>query len=330
MADDDLPDGASRGMIPRFGGVGMVCGCRMGRRGVHPVDMIRALFLASRPKTLPAAVAPVVLGSALAWRLTGEFSWLLAWCTLWSTIAIQIATNYFNDAVDARKGADTVARLGPRRATAAGWLTPRQMLGAGVVMLAAAVLISLPMVAARGWPVVGIGMVSLFFTYGYTGGPVPLAYRGLGEIFVLLFFGLVAVAGTVLVQTGQWRLEALLLGAQVGMLSTVLIAINNLRDRVEDAGSNKRTLAVRFGERFAKVEIAVFCLGPYLLGIGWNRIDPEMGFLPVGTAAALGLLVAWRVWSTPPGRVYNKFLALSALHLVVWTGLMVWSLLRGQ
>lgn len=291
--------------------------------------MIRALFLAARPKTLPAAVAPVVLGSALAWRLTGEFSWLLAWCTLGSTIAIQIATNYFNDAVDARKGADTAARLGPLRATAAGLLTPRQMLGAGVAMLVVAVLISLPMVAARGWPVVGIGVVSLFFTYGYTGGPVPLAYRGLGEIFVLLFFGLVAVAGTVFVQTGQWRTEALWLGAQVGMLSTVLIAINNLRDRAEDAGSNKRTLAVRFGERFARVEIALFCLGPYALGWVWSRWANGLDHWPQAMTMVLGMMVTASVWRTPPGRIYNQFLALSALHLVGWTVLTVWGLLRG-
>lgn len=291
--------------------------------------MIRALLLAARPKTLPAAVAPVVLGSALAWRLAGEFSWLLAWCTLLSTVAIQVATNFFNDAVDAEKGADTAARQGPLRAVAAGLVSTRQMLLAGVVMLGVAVLWSLPMVAVRGWPVVGIGLVSLFFTYGYTGGPVPLAYRGLGEIFVLLFFGLVAVAGTVFVQLGQWRTEALWLGAQVGMLSTVLIAINNLRDREEDAGSDKRTLAVRFGERFAKVEIALLCLGPYAVGWGWSRLGGGLGHWPQAMTMVLGMLVTVKIWTTRPGRVYNRFLALSALHLVLWTGLTVWGMLRG-
>ncbi|MDB6132700.1 MAG: menA [Verrucomicrobiales bacterium] len=285
------------------------------------------LLLASRPKTLPAAVAPVVAGSALAWRITGEFHGLLAWCTVLSTMAIQIATNYFNDAVDARKGADTEARLGPLRATAAGLVTPRGMLAAGAVMLGLAVLISLPMVAARGWPVVAIGVVSLFFTYGYTGGPVPLAYRGLGDLFVLLFFGLIAVTGTVFVQTGQWRPEALLLGAQIGMLSTVLIAINNLRDREEDSRSNKRTLAVRFGVRFARVEIAALCLGPYLLGLGWGAFGlPAAGLWPLA-AVWLGGLIAVSVAKTPPGRVYNKFLALSALHLMGWTGLFVAALI---
>lgn len=290
--------------------------------------MIRALLWASRPKTLPAAVAPVVAGSALAWRLTGGFSWLLACCTLLSAVALQIATNYFNDAVDARKGADTAARLGPRRATAEGLVPLRAMLGAGGVMLLLAVLFSLPMVAARGWPVVGIGVVSLFFTYGYTGGPLPLAYHGLGEIFVILFFGLVAVAGTVFVQTGMWRPEALLLGAQIGMLSTVLIAVNNLRDRVEDAQSNKRTLAVRFGECFAKVEIAVLCLGPYGLGWGWSRFGLGDALQPTLAAAVLGAAVAAGVARAQPGRVYNKFLAMAALHLVLWTALLGWGLLR--
>lgn len=277
-------------------------------------------MLAARPKTLPAAVAPVVAGSALAWRIGGQFSWVLAWCTLLSTVAIQVATNYFNDAVDARKGADTEARLGPLRATAAGLISPKGMLTAGGVMLAVAVLISLPMVAARGWPVVVIGVVSLFFTYGYTGGPVPLAYRGLGDLFVLLFFGLIAVSGTVFVQTGEWRAEALLLGTQIGMLSTVLIAINNLRDREEDSRSNKRTLAVRFGVRFARVEIAALCLGPYLLAwVGWQKFGlPLAGWWPLAVSW-LGLLITVLVAKTPPGRKYNKYLAMSAAHLMLWT-----------
>ena len=290
--------------------------------------MTRAFLLAARPKTLPAAVAPGVLGSALAWRLSGSFSWSLAACTLGSTLAIQVATNYFNDAVDARKGADTAARLGPPRATAAGLVPLSAMLGAGLAMLGLAVLLSLPMVAAQGLPVVGIGLVSLFFTYGYTGGPFPLAYRGLGELFVLLFFGWVAVAGTVFVQTGQWRPEALLLGTQVGLLSTVLIAINNLRDRQEDAGSHKRTLAVRFGERFAKAEIAACCLGPYALGLAWAHWGFGWGTGPTLAAAGIGALVAARVAASPPGRIYNRYLALAALHLLGWSALMTWSMLR--
>ena len=146
------------------------------------------LVLAARPKTLAAAVAPVVAGSALAWHLTAQFSVLLALCTLASTLCLQMATNYFNDAVDDAKGADTSARLGPVRATAAGLVTRQTMLRAGAAALLAAVLISLPLVAARGWPILVIGTASLVFTYGYTGGPWPLAYRGLGEVFVAAVF----------------------------------------------------------------------------------------------------------------------------------------------
>src|SRR6188474_1936600 len=163
----------------------------------------KALLLAARPKTLPAAVCPVVAGSALAWRLTHQFSWLLAVCTLLSTICIQVATNYFNDAEDAAKGADTAARLGPVRATASGLVSRRTMMMAGLAAVLAAALFSIPLLHACGWPILVIGIVSLLFSYGYTGGPWPLAYRGLGELFVMLFFGLVAVAGTVFVQTGH-------------------------------------------------------------------------------------------------------------------------------
>jgi 1,4-dihydroxy-2-naphthoate octaprenyltransferase len=289
---------------------------------MESVSRFRSLLLAARPKTLPAAVAPVVIGCALSWRLTGQFSFLLAAATLLSTLAIQIATNYFNDAVDARKGADTSARLGPTRATAAGLVSPRTMLAAGTIAALIAILFSLPIVAARGWPIIGIGLVSLFFTYGYTGGPAPLAYRGLGECFVILFFGLIAVGGTVFVQTGQWLPLAWLAGTQSGLLSTALIAINNLRDIDEDSRSNKRTLAVRLGPANARLMIAAWCLLPALLGLLWTR-QPDLShlcWLPL-PSALLGLLITILVARTPPSRAYNRFLALAALHLVFWATL---------
>lgn len=285
--------------------------------------VVRAYVLAARPKTLPAAAAPVACGAALSWNLTGHCSaWLLA-CTLLSALAIQVATNYFNDAIDAGKGADTGNRLGPVRATAGGMVSGRAMVLAGVTAALAALAFSLPLVAARGWPIVAIGVVSLFFTWGYTGGPWPLAYRGLGELFVLLFFGFVAVAGTVFVLSGEWRAEALLAGLQTGMLSTVLIAINNLRDIAEDTGSGKRTLAVRFGVRFAKSEIAALCLLPEVAGAGWFLLGrPALAVWP-SAALILGVVVAGKVLRTPPSRAYNRYLALAAGHLVLWTGLFV-------
>ncbi len=273
-------------------------------------------ILAARPKTLPAAVAPVVVGSALAWKLTAQFSWWLAVSTLLSAIAIQIATNFFNDAIDADKGADTANRLGPTRATASGLASRRAMYLAGGIALLVAALWAIPLLQARGWIMLAIGLPSIYFSFGYTGGPLPLAYRGLGDFFVLLFFGLIAVSGTVFVQCGQWRVESLWAGLQIGMLSTVLIALNNLRDVAEDTLSNKRTLAVRFGITFSRVEITLLCLLPPLLGLA--RWDGPLAWWPL-SVAALGLLISVKVWQTPPSRAYNKFLALSAAQLVLFT-----------
>jgi 1,4-dihydroxy-2-naphthoate octaprenyltransferase len=277
---------------------------------------MNAWILAARPKTLPAAVAPVVVGSALAWKLTAQYSWWLALSTLLSAIAIQIATNFFNDAIDADKGADTANRLGPTRATASGLASRRAMYLAGIIALVIAALWSIPLLQARGWIMLAIGLPSIYFSFGYTGGPLPLAYRGLGDFFVLLFFGLIAVSGTVFVQCGKWLIEGLWAGLQLGMLSTVLIALNNLRDMAEDTLSNKRTLAVRFGLTFSRIEITLLCLLPPLLGLlFWNG---PMAWWPLSTIV-LGILISAKVWSAPPSRAYNKFLALSAAQLVLFT-----------
>ena len=209
-------------------------------------------LLAARPKTLPAAIVPVWLGCVLAWFLSGEFDGWLAFHTLMGAVWIQVGTNFFNDAIDSDKGADTEKRLGPMRATASGALSRGAVYGAAVVCLLIAAVFGYLLFQARGWTILAIGIPSLYLCYGYTGGPWPLAYKGLGELFVILFFGLVAVAGTVFVQLGEWRIEAVLLGLQVGLLSAVLISINNLRDREEDAGNNKRTMAVLLGETCAK------------------------------------------------------------------------------
>lgn len=280
---------------------------------------IKHWVIASRPKTLLAAFVPVVVGVALAWRLTGTVEWLLAFCTLTSAIAIQIATNFFNDAIDFTKGTDTGDRVGPKRVTQSGVFSPSKVMLAGVLVAVVAVILSLPMVAARGWPVIAIGLPSLYFAYGYTGGPFPLAYRGLGDIFVVLFFGFVAVTGTVFVQTGNWHIEAVVLGLQVGMLSTVLIAINNLRDRVGDSANDKKTLAVRFGVGFAKWEITLLCLLPHVVGIIWIlwKQWPSGIFLPL-LALVPGAIVTRGIWSHPPGPIYNRFLGISALQMLLF------------
>jgi 1,4-dihydroxy-2-naphthoate octaprenyltransferase len=278
---------------------------------------LKSMVLAARPKTLPAAIVPVWAGCVLAWKLTGECDWLIAWSTLLGAVFIQIATNFFNDAIDARKGADTERRLGPVRVTASGMMTARMVNGLALGFLVMAFLCGVILYQERGWPVVAIGLPSLFLAYGYTGGPFPLAYRGMGEVFVVLFFGLVAVCGTVFMQTGEWPREALLLGGQIGLLSAVLISINNLRDREEDGTTGKRTLAVRFGPKVAVaviwLEIKVAAFG----GLAWVAFDQPALALAGAPVFLLGMRIIWGVLTLPPSR-FNRLLAMSALQLILF------------
>lgn len=281
-------------------------------------EILRAMVLAARPKTLPAAVVPVWVGGVLAWRMSGLLDAGLLVATLVGAIAIQIATNFFNDAIDAKKGADTRRRLGPVRVTASGLMSPAAVYGAAAVCLAVAVGCGVVLYQARGWPIVVIGVPSLFLAYGYTGGPVPLAYRGLGELFVVMFFGLVAVAGTVFIQTGTWPAAALLLGWQVGLLSAVLISINNLRDREEDAGTGKRTLAVRLGRKAALGIIGLEIALPVVSAAGWAACGYGGLALAAIPVVLIGPLVLARLAKLPPGPAYNKLLALSGVQLLLF------------
>ncbi|MBV6498862.1 MAG: 1,4-dihydroxy-2-naphthoate octaprenyltransferase [Prosthecobacter sp.] len=277
---------------------------------------------AARPKTLGAAVAPVFAGFFIGANLGGQpLAWPLLLCTLGSTLALQVATNWFNDALDFKQGKDTQARIGPRRITAAGVVKPGAVMLAGLLMLGLATLLSLPLISARGLPIVIIGLPSLWFCYGYTGGPAPLAYRGLGELFVILFFGLVAVTGSAFVQTGEWLVGGIVGGLQVGCLSTVLIAINNLRDIDEDRVTGKRTLAVRFGQGFARLEITLLTLLAYAVGYYWWEQDLNRAATLPMAVLPLGVFILLRLWLTPPGPAYNKLLALSGAQLLLFAAL---------
>lgn len=282
------------------------------------VSLFKSCLLAARPKTLPAAIVPVWAGCVLAWKLTGSFDVALAIWTLLGALCIQIATNFFNDAIDSRKGADTARRLGPVRVTASGLMSPRAVMAAGLVFLTGAVVCGVFLYQARGWPVIAIGIPSLFLAYGYTGGPFPLAYRGMGELFVIAFFGLVAVAGTVFIQTGLWPREALLLGAQVGLLSAVLISINNFRDRGEDSTTGKRTLAVRFGPKVAAAVIWLEIKVAAFAGLGWVAFGHPGLMLASLPVLLLGMRIIWGVFTLPPGPAFNKLLALGGVQLILF------------
>jgi 1,4-dihydroxy-2-naphthoate octaprenyltransferase len=275
-------------------------------------------MLAARPKTLPAAIVPVWVGCMLAWNLHGTFNPWLALATLLGALAIQIATNFFNDAIDSAKGADTARRLGPVRVTASGMLRSRTVMTLAAGFLAVACGCGVFLYHARGWPILAIGIPSLFLAYGYTGGPFPLAYRGLGEIFVIAFFGLVAVTGTVFIQTGGWPPAAMLLGMQTGLLSAVLISINNYRDREEDATTGKRTLAVRCGPQVAAAVIRLEIQLAAVAGIAWIGLGRPSLLLASAPAVLLGSKILRGVRTLPPGPAFNRLLALGALQLILF------------
>ncbi len=222
---------------------------------------------AIRPATLTAAFGPVAVGTALAHR-DGKLAPLAALAAVLGAVFIQIGTNLFNDYADFEKGADTEERVGPARAVQKGWLTSRQVLIGTVVSFVLAASFGMYLVLTAGWPILALGLVSIACGVLYTGGPAPLAYVGLGDVFVMAFFGVAAVCGTYFVQAGTVSTEAWLTSLAVGSHATAILVVNNLRDRHTDARAGKRTLVVRFGERFGRSEYLVSVVAPYLLVLG--------------------------------------------------------------
>jgi 1,4-dihydroxy-2-naphthoate polyprenyltransferase len=223
---------------------------------------MRMWLMASRPRTLPAAVAPVLVGTAIAVTRDvfrpGAFI-----AALLGAIFIQIGTNLSNDYSDARRGADTEERLGPMRVTAGGLVPPRTVLLWTYLTFGVAVLCGVYLVAVAGWEILVLGVLSILAGVLYTGGPRPYGYEGLGEVFVFLFFGLVAVAGSAFAQLQSWPWEAFALAVPVGMLVTAILVVNNIRDMDTDRVAGKRTLAVRLGRDRARAEYALLMFGAF-------------------------------------------------------------------
>ena len=224
---------------------------RAERHGRELGASIRVWMMAARPRTLPAAVAPVLVGTALAAH-DADVNWLAFAAALVGAVAIQVGTNLSNDYSDARRGADTEDRLGPVRVTAGGLVPPRQVLVATWASFAVAVLVGVYLIAIAGWVLLVIGAASILAGVLYTGGPRPYGYEGLGELFVFLFFGIVAVTGSYYVQVEELPWEALALAVPVGLLAAAILMVNNIRDVDTDRRAGKRTLAVKLGRERAR------------------------------------------------------------------------------
>jgi 1,4-dihydroxy-2-naphthoate octaprenyltransferase len=280
-----------------------------------------AWVMAARPQTLPAAAAPVAVGTGLAVH-EGVFAPLPALAALVGALLIQVGTNFANDYYDAVKGADTADREGFTRVTAGGLIPPEAVKRAMYLTFAAAIIVGTTLVAVGGLPILVVGLVSVASGIAYTGGPYPLGYHGLGDLFVFVFFGLVAVAGTYYVQAaallagpfpttvppGTVPLSALVAALPMAAISTNILVVNNVRDREEDAETGKRTLAVRFGYGFARAEYVLMLALAYATPV-WFAVQ---GFgltvlLPLVTLP-LAVLVARTVLTETTGVALNPAL----------------------
>ncbi len=286
----------------------------------------RAWLLAMRPTTLTAAFVPVAVGTAVA-HAEGGIRWGPALAALLGAFLLQIGTNLANDLFDHEKGADTEERVGPIRAAQAGLLTTRQLQLGMVLAFGAATLVGLYLAVVVGWAIVAIGLAAIVSGVAYTGGPYPLGYNGLGDAFVMIFFGFVAVCGTAYVQLGTVPNLAWWASVPVGALATAILVVNNVRDRATDLKAGKRTLAVRFGRTAGVAEYVALMLAAQLvpLLLAWRTGDPWL-LLPLATLP--WSLALSRQLAGLEGSPLNATLASTARLLLVHGGLFAVALAR--
>lgn len=277
----------------------------------------QAWLLATRPKTLPAAIVPVVVGASCAEHF-GQLRPLPTLAALFGSLLLQIGSNFANDVYDYEKGADTADRVGPTRAVAAGWISPADMKRGMWLVFLAALLVGAYLTIAVGPVILVIGLTSIVAAIAYTGGPYPLGYNGLGELFVMIFFGFVAVCGTEFVNTGTVHSLSVACSIPVGALASAILVVNNVRDELTDRRSGKRTLVVRLGHRAGVVEYAALLVLAYVIPIVIvvGKLASAAALLPLLSAPlALWLLRQLRAQS---GAALNGALARTAQLLLVF------------
>ena len=239
--------------------IGTMC-----QKETQKISTLRAWILATRPKTLPAALAPVAVGSAMAYAHQ-RFVLIATMAALAVAVLLQIAVNLANDYFDYVKGIDAEDRLGPVRVTQSGMIPAEQVKLAMIITLIAAALPGLYLITVGGWPVVCIGLACILAALAYSGGPLPLASHALGDLFVFIFFGIVAVCGTYYVQALQLTFMVVCMGIIVGLMITAILVVNNLRDIQTDRRAGKRTLAVLLGSRATKFEYSLLHIGTHVM-----------------------------------------------------------------
>lgn len=288
-----------------------------------------AWILAARPATLTAAAAPVVVGSACAWQ-AGAFRPAPAAAAMAGSLLIQIGTNFANDLFDYRKGADREDRIGPVRATQSGLLSPGQMRLGMALSFLCAVLAGAYLTVVAGWPVAAIGAASILSGIAYTAGPYPLGYNGLGDLFVFLFFGFVAVCGTAFVQALYVPASAAFASVPVGALTTAILVVNCVRDWKQDRRAGKRTIPVRFGRDAGCAEYAALVVVAYLAPAAFlvaGLASPWI-FLPFLTLPmAIGALRT--LYTSTDGSALNRTLVVTARLLLLYSILLSAGLVLG-
>ena len=292
-------------------------------------SFFKSVFIAIRPKTLSASIAPVLVGSAIAFN-SSQFNMRIFFLTIFSAIFIQIGTNFANDVYDFINGADNDERVGPTRAVQANLISVNVMKYLTIIAFSLSVICGLPLVIKGGYPILLIGILSIISGYAYTGGPYPLGYNGWGDIFVFIFFGPIAVCGTFFLQLGYVSIESIVSGIIMGCLSVTLLCINNIRDVDTDSNVGKRTIAVRFGVMFVKyLFISLFLICYLLLGylsFNLNYINKNVYFLLLIITLPLCLKLNFDVFKLKLHSL-NRLLSNVSVFIIVFSLLFILSIL---
>ena len=300
-------------------------------RVVHPQStpsLLSCWIMASRPRTLTISVTPVMVGAALAWAVERRIHWLAVLAALIGSVFIQLGTNIHNDAADFKRGGDGPDRIGPPRVTASGLLSATAVHRGAIVCFSIAALMGVYLVFVGGWPILLLGLLSIAAGWGYTGGPLPIAYTPLGELFCVIFFGLAGVGGTYFLCTGQLTSPAAEAGLAIGSLVAAVLLVNNHRDVVADARVGRRTLPIVVGSALTIAIFAVMMLLPFALLPLIDRVLPHGQVWPALLTLPFALFVIYQFAREPRGPVFNRILVQTvqvqlAFSLLLSIGLML-------